>query len=1026
MENYTVYHLHTEQSLLDSCTNYKMYVDLAKKHGQTAIAFTEHGNIYSWLDKKMYCDENGIKYIHGVECYLTESLDEKIRDNYHTILLAKNYDGFKELNRLIDVSTQEDHFYYKPRITFDEFLNISDNIIRISACLASPLSRRDRLINSNLLGKLIDKYDYLEIQPHVNSDDQKEYNLYLLEISKQYNKPLICGTDTHSANKYKSECRSILQKAKHIEFSDEDVFDLTYKSYEELVNMFKNQGCLEENVYLEAIENTNRMADTVSNFELDKSFKYPKLYENDEAVLWETIKRKYNEKVSIGAIKDSPEYWDKINEEMRVFKKVDMIGFILFMSEMMSWCRENGIPTCPCRGSVGGSTVAYITDITDVDPVVWHTVFSRFCNEDRMEIGDIDVDISPDQRELVYNYIIDRFGGEYTSYVLASGTISDKGTIDEIVRALKMSLDDGGKIKELYEQNPEKARNKYPDVFYYFDGLLNTVISQSMHPAGMLASSVNLVENYGTFWNKGNRISCINMEEVHEVSIPKYDILGLRNIQIIRETCKLAGIDYPLSHTVNWQDENVWKDIVTSPVGIFQFESKFAFDSMKKFVPNKIDDLSLVNASIRPSGASYRNNLLQREFNKNPSEEIDELLKGNCGFLVYQEDTIKFLQEICGLTGSEADNVRRAIGRKQKDRLDKALPQILEGYCSKSKRPREVAEEEAKQFLQIIEDSSNYQFGFNHSTGYSMIGYICAMLRYYYPLEFITAFMNCSDTEEDLSSGMELARIKKIKVQNIKFRYSIDKYFISRETRAIYKGIGSVKFLNNAVANELFELGKNAYTTFSDLVLDIKKNTSCNTRQLDILIKLDFFSEFGESQKLLMIVGIIDMFKNGEAKRFNIDKLEDGYIKNAIEKFSATVNKQGKPLKQCNILDCGAIIKECEEKIRAMKVDEFTYSQKASFQQEYLGYISIVSGKEEDRAKLYVKSIYPVKRKKDGKQFGWSIICQSIGSGIQNRFTIFNKNFERCGEIQEGDVILCLSFTRNGEYFNIDNYEIIV
>ena len=1026
MENYTVYHLHTEQSLLDSCTNYKMYVDLAKKYGQTAIAFTEHGNIYSWLDKKMYCDENGIKYIHGVECYLTESLDEKIRDNYHTILLAKNYDGFKELNRLIDVSTQEDHFYYKPRITFDEFFNTSDNIIRISACLASPLSRRNRLINANLLEKLIDKYDYLEIQPHVNSDDQKEYNLYLLEISKQYNKPLICGTDTHSANKYKSECRSILQKAKHIEFSGEDVFDLTYKSYEELVNMFKNQGCLKENVYLEAIENTNRMADTVLNFELDKSFKYPKLYENDEAVLWETIKRKYNEKVSIGAIKDNPEYWDKINEEMRVFKKVDMIGFILFMSEMMSWCRESGIPTCPCRGSVGGSTVAYITDITDVDPVVWHTVFSRFCNEDRMEIGDIDVDISPDQRELVYNYIIDRFGGEYTSYVLASGTISDKGTIDEIVRALKMSLDDGEKIKELYEQNPEKARNKYPDVFYYFDGLLNTVISQSMHPAGMLASSVNLVENYGTFWNKGNRISCINMEEVHEVSIPKYDILGLRNIQIIRETCKLAGIDYPLSHTVNWQDENVWKDIVTSPVGIFQFESKFAFDSMKKFVPNKVDDLSLVNASIRPSGASYRNNLLQREFNKNPSEEIDELLKGNCGFLVYQEDTIKFLQEICGLTGSEADNVRRAIGRKQKDRLDKALPQILEGYCSKSKKPRKIAEEEAKQFLQIIEDSSNYQFGFNHSTGYSMIGYICAMLRYYYPLEFITAFMNCSDTEEDLSSGMELARIKKIKIQNIKFRYSVDKYFISREKGEIYKGIGSVKFLNNTVANELFELGKNTYNTFSDLILDIKKNTSCNSRQLDILIKLDFFSEFGESQKLLMIVGIIDLFKSGEAKRFNLEALEDGYIKNAVEKFSATANKQGKPLKQCNILDCNAIIKECEEKIRAMKVDEFTYSQKASFQQEYLGYISIVSGKEEDRPKLYVKSIYPVKRKKDGKQFGWSIVCQSIGSGVQNRFTIFNKNFESCGEIQEGDVILCLSFTRNGEYFNIDNYEIMV
>ena len=325
MSNYTTYHLHSELSLLDSCTNFKSYIHKAKDLGQTSICFTEHGNIYNWIEKKMYCESTQykvessklteslfveekelnkckekyddikitelkpIKYIHGVECYLTEKLYEypevpdewfeaqlgrdvkevqeeygeileegkkKIRDNYHTILIAKNYAGLQEINTLIDLSTQEDHFYYKPRLTFEEFKNISSNVIKISACLASPLNKlRDE--------GLIQYYDYLEVQPHVHSEEQKEYNQWLYQMSLKYNKPLIAGTDTHSLNKYKAECRSILQRAKHITFTNEDEFDLTYKSYDELVNMFEQQDSLPKNVYLEAIENTNRMAASV-------------------------------------------------------------------------------------------------------------------------------------------------------------------------------------------------------------------------------------------------------------------------------------------------------------------------------------------------------------------------------------------------------------------------------------------------------------------------------------------------------------------------------------------------------------------------------------------------------------------------------------------------------------------------------------------------------------------------------------------------------------------------------------------
>lgn len=600
MGNYTVYHLHTELSLLDSCTNFKLYVDKAKELGQFAICFTEHGNCYDWIEKKEYCEEQGIKYLHGVEAYLTKELFEypeipdewyeahlgcdeketqeelsefleenkkKVRDNYHTILIARNYEGVKEINSLLDKSTQDDHFYYKNRISFNEFKNISDNVIKISACLASPLNKlRDET--------LIPYYDYLEIQPHINSEEQKEYNQWLYQMAIKYNKPLIAGTDTHSLNKYKAECRSILQKAKHIVFTNEDKFDLTYKSYDELIDMFKMQGALPEEVYLEAIENTNKMAESVETFELDKSFKYAKCYDDDEAVLKQRVNESYKDKVRRGVIKKDPQYSINVKEEFRVFKKIGMLGFMLFMSDLVRWCWANGIPIGYCRGSVGGSTIAYLTDIIDVDPVVWHTVFSRFANEDRKELGDIDIDISPTQRHLVYEHIIDSFGADYTAYILAIGTISDKGTIDEIGRALDYSLDYVANIKKAYEEDPEKAKKDYPDLFYYFDGLLNTAVSQSMHPAGIIVSPITLPDNYGTFWADGKRILQINMEECHEVSLNKYDLLGLKNVEIIKDTCALAGIPYPKSNEINWNDEKVWADIVTSPAGIFQFEGK--------------------------------------------------------------------------------------------------------------------------------------------------------------------------------------------------------------------------------------------------------------------------------------------------------------------------------------------------------------------------------------------------------------------------------------------------------------------
>ena len=188
-------------------------------------------------------------------------------------MIAKNEAGFREINTLLDIASQDDHTYYKHRISFEEFFNISDNVIKISACLASPLNKLDMVENASLIDRFLRTYDYYELQPHVYSEEQKEYNEWLVKMAKKYNKPLIAGTDTHSIDKYKAECRSILMKAKRIGFSNEDQFDLTYKSYDELVDMFEQQGVVDRGVYLRAMENTNVMAESVETFTLDTSFK---------------------------------------------------------------------------------------------------------------------------------------------------------------------------------------------------------------------------------------------------------------------------------------------------------------------------------------------------------------------------------------------------------------------------------------------------------------------------------------------------------------------------------------------------------------------------------------------------------------------------------------------------------------------------------------------------------------------------------------------------------------------------------
>ena len=394
---YVPYHMHSMLSNgttnIDSITNFRDYVKVAADCGMPALGISEHGNIFEWLHKKEAIEKAGMKYIHCVEAYITADTDdipEKRRDNYHCVLIAKNYDGVKEINRMTSKSFNRDdcHFYYMPRITFDELYATSDNVIITTACLGGVLHNGDDIVKEQFLTFLANNKHrcYLEIQHH-NIEEQIEYNKYLYEISKAIGVPLIVGTDTHALNELQMEGRAILQSAKDVHFDDEDSWDLVFKTPEELLNAYKKQKSLPIDIVKDAMQNSIKMAESIEPFDVDHSAKYPKLYDDSEAV----FKEKINQGVVSRGIMSKPnyqEYVDRIHYEYDTYKHNGAIDFMLLEEDYKSEMRKKGVRFGYSRGSVSGSIIAYLLGITDVDSVKYNLNFERFMNKERVSLAD--------------------------------------------------------------------------------------------------------------------------------------------------------------------------------------------------------------------------------------------------------------------------------------------------------------------------------------------------------------------------------------------------------------------------------------------------------------------------------------------------------------------------------------------------------------------------------------------------------------------------------------------------------------
>lgn len=914
LNNYVVYHLHTDYSNavtnIDSVTKSKDYILKAKELGMKAIAFSEHGSVFDWVKKKLEVEEYGLKYIHGVEAYITENLENMKRDNYHCGLYARNYEGVKEINKLMSIANQRDgHFYYTPRLTFEELLNTSDNVIITTACIGGILNKGSIELKEKFI-EFLNKNKhrcFLEVQHH-KDDAQVKYNSYLVMLYKEYGIRLIAGTDTHALNEKHVQGRSILQKSKKVFFSEEGAWDLTFKTYDELVEAYKEQACIPEKLIYEAINNTNILADMVEEFELDRCFKYPKLYDNPLDILKSKIHEGILNKGIYEYSNYKTEYIPRINYELETYVKQGAIDYLLLDEDIKSFARKNNIYCGPSRGSVSGSIIAYLIGLTEIDSIKENLNFERFMNKERISLADIDTDWPPSSRGFIKDYIFNKHG-LYCAEIITFNTVALKGSIRDVCRALYSSeapkhLKIADYICSNIENDEEKMRESYPEVFKYVDIINGTITSSGVHACGNVVCQTPLDEHIGlvSLKTSDRPVTTISKNYIEYLNYVKLDVLGLDNIEIINNTCELANIERLTPENVP-DDENVWLKIRDNTLCIFQWESSsassyiknlFSDETIKKIkstTPNfkYIDLFSAGNGAIRPAGSSYRDELSLGIVRDNGHKALNDFLSPTLGYLVYQEQIIFFLNKFCDFTMGEADMVRRAFAKKIG--TEKYIPKIREGFCEVMKREYGVENDQSliliENFLKVIIDASEYLFSINHSQAYSYIGYICGYLREYYPLEFFTSVLNQYNSDlKQTALVMEYLKNTNIKVQSPIYGKSKSKNFCDKETNTIYKGASSIKFISDDVADYLYEVSQEKeYKSFVDLYYDIDK---LDSRQWQTLIKVGYFNNFGTINYLLKVVDLFNnTFKNKTIKKSNYTDEQNKIISMFAEKETA-------------------------------------------------------------------------------------------------------------------------------------------
>ena len=951
---FTHLHVHTEYSLLDGSNKIKEYVKRVKELGMDSAAITDHGAMYGVIDFYRACKEEGINPVLGCEVYVAPNsrFDREVTGGddryYHLVLLAENNKGYENLMKIVSRGYTEG-YYYKPRVDMEVLREFHGGIIALSACLAGEVPRyiekglieeaeQAALKYQECFGK--DNY-FLELQDH-GIPAQSTVNTALIGMSRKLDIPLVCTNDVHYTYAEDVEPHDILlciQTGKKL--SDENRMryeggQYYVKSEEEMKGLFPYAW--------EAVENTQRIADRC-HVEIEFGVtKLPK-YEVPEGFDSWTYLKYLCEKGMKERYPEGGEGLDqRLSYELGVIREMGYVDYFLIVWDYINYAREHDIPVGPGRGSAAGSIVSYCLRITDIDPIKYSLLFERFLNPERVSMPDIDVDFGDEGRQEVIDYVREKYGDDRVVQIVTFGTMAAKAVIRDVGRVMELpyafvdsiakmiprelnitidrALSINSEFKQLY-QNDEQVK-RLIDMCRRLEGLPRNM---SMHAAGVVICK-EPAEDFVPLARAqdGSIVTQFTMTTIEELGLLKMDFLGLRNLGVIQNACRMIGKETgsePDIDHLSFDDEKVFAAIGTGKTeGVFQLESGGMRNFMKELKPQNFEDIIAGISLFRPGPMDFIPKYVK---GKNSGEavsyscpELEPILAPTYGCIVYQEQVMQIVRDLGGYTLGRSDLVRRAMSKKKQYVMEQERKNFIYGN-EEEKVPgcvaRGIPEQTAKQIYEDMTDFAKYAFNKSHAACYAVVAYQTAWLKYYYPVEFMAALLtSVIDSPGKVAEYILVCRNMGIRILSPDINEGEAGFSVSNGS--IRYALTAIRAVGRPVIDAIVkerEL-RGPYTNIKDFIT--RMTGEVNKKAMENFIKAGAFDSLGGTRKQFMCVYVQIMESIQQDKKNNMAG-------------------------QMSLFDLVAEDQKEEFDVKLPDVGEYTKELKLSFEKEVLGiYIS--------------------------------------------------------------------------------------
>jgi DNA polymerase-3 subunit alpha len=894
-------HNHSDFSLLDGASRVDDIVELAARHKMPAVALTDHGNMFGAVSFYKAAKREGVKPILGCEIYVApksrfdKSVNGSVSDtNNHLVLLAETNEGYKNLVKLVTAGYLEG-FYYKPRIDKELLAQHAKGLIGLSACLKGEVPqaalRGDQATALRAAGVYRDILGpgnfFLEIQDHgLGREDEKTVNESLFALARKEGLPTVATNDCHYISKDDAEAHDILlcigtgrksQDQNRMRYPGDQFY---FKSSEEMAALF--QG------YQEAYDNTLAIAERV-NVDLEREgFQLPRFQvpEGETAdsyfdkVAWEGFRERWARRgaaVEAQGRFELSDYESRLKREIAMIQAMGFPSYFLIVWDFIRFAKERGIPVGPGRGSAAGSLVAYALRITDIDPLEHDLIFERFLNPERVSMPDIDIDFCEARRSEVIDYVTAKYGRDNVAQIITFGTMKARAVIRDVGRVLDIPYADVDRIAKLIpptlDATLEKSLTEVPQLVEAMDAdprvkqLVDTAkrlegVSRhaSTHAAGVVIAPEPLTEFLPLYrGSKGEITTQFDMRNCEDIGLLKMDFLGLRTLTLIDNCVKRIERDLGIRidlDTLPVDDVKTYELFSRGDTfGVFQFESEGMRDILKRFKPEKLSDLTALNALNRPGPirSGMIDDFIDRKWGKVSVRYelplLKPILEDTLGVIVYQEQVMQIASALAGFTLGEADILRRAMGKKKAEVMQAQREKFIQGALA-----TRIPEKKATKIFDLMEHFAGYGFNRSHSAAYALVAYQTGYLKANYPVYFMAALLTSEKTNTDkVVQYLNACRDMGIEVLPPDINESELDFAVVKDK--IRFGLAAVKNVGeSAIESILAARAKlSAFQTLADLAEEVDLRL-VNKRVLESLVKSGSFDSFGVRRAQLAAV----------------------------------------------------------------------------------------------------------------------------------------------------------------------------